>query len=102
MGCHTYEVTEFRNGKWGTARIHVSEVEENPHPCLCTFPHNNEVVDKKITPAEIASLAMLGALTVLAWQGELTGKGYYYIPHSLPRWIEDEICRALQLEAREV
>lgn len=71
--------------------------------CLCTFPHNNEVMGNKLSPGTVASLALLGAGIAIAANKPSSMidcnsyDGQYYIPSSIPQWVRDEIDRILNL-----
>lgn len=77
MGEQVYHVDGFDiqfsyAGEWG---------------CLCTFPYNDQ---GRLGPDRVASLALLGAATVLAHNGDLdTG----LLPEDVPEWIQSEILR---------
>jgi hypothetical protein len=83
-------------------------IEFNPESnwcCLCTFPHNDEVMGKKLTKGTVASLALLGAgIAIVANKPEsinhkaFSCDGNYYMPDCIPQWIQDEILRILELK----
>lgn len=62
--------------------------------CLCTFPHNNEADNFTIEPHQVRSLAYLGAMVCLIHKDRLDGYTHY-IPQDLPKWIKDEIDKAI-------
>jgi len=69
----------------------LSEHDENVH-CLCTFPAGR---GEQISPAELRSMAYLGAAVALARQGILSGGS---LPGALPAWIRESIERAIPVD----
>lgn len=99
MGCHTYTVSgRIPNspGAWADRELKFSESDDQ-YGCLCTFPHNYEGNAESITSDTIRSLAMLGALVVLAHQGSATAP-YSYVPFDVPDWIRERIDLLLPVE----
>lgn len=88
MGCDVYYVKGYKGGEWVDCGIRFSEGQDDT-TCLCTFPYNN-ALDKRISSAEVYSLALLGAATAMAHNGELE-EDYNYIPQCVPQWVKDEI-----------
>lgn len=82
MGCRTYDVNDWS--------VHFSESDDDVG-CLCTFPHND---GDRLSPERVRSLAMLGAVVVLAHQSEAVN-GWLYVPGSLPNWMRREIERLI-------
>ena len=78
---------------WRDVRVEFSDTDDDT-ACLCTFPHN--FMDGLDTE-HMRSLALLGAATVLAHQGELQDE-YNIIPFCIPQWIRDEINRIVLVD----
>jgi len=87
MGCHSYTVWGRREA-WKEYILLFSEGDDDL-PCLCTFPHNDEI-GGELAKDTIISLALLGASVVLAHQGHFEDE-YNYIPYCLPDWIVEQI-----------
>jgi len=86
MGCDYYNFNDIG--------IHFSD--NSDVSCLCTFPHNyehNHKLDREI----IKSLAMLGAAIALIYHDEENKykSKYFFLPHGLPEWIEEELNKFL-------
>lgn len=97
MGCDCYDVPLRKldtagNAVWGLVDIRFSEGDED-YGCLCTFPHNYMVAGKiAIDKAVVRSLAVLGAMVVLAHQGKINHQnGYSYIPSDVPEELRQQI-----------
>lgn len=105
MGCDYYNValglTDSRgNASWSEVSIHFSDSDED-YSCLCTFPHNY-MVDGKIgvDKTVVRSLAVLGAMVVLAHQGRISqDQGYSSIPHDVPEELLQQIDGLLMYRA---
>ena len=67
--------------------IQFSVFDDDDWVCLCTFPHNDAGA---LTSYRVASLALLGAATVLAHNGDLSTGA---LPEDVPEWIRSEILR---------
>ena len=86
MGCDSYRTKD--------TTIRFNEFDDEGPGCLCTFPHNDQ---QELTPERLRSLALLGAAVVLARYEDSGFDGWCTIPNSLPKWVDKEVCRILNI-----
>jgi hypothetical protein len=81
---------------------------DSDYGCLCTFPHNNEVIDKVLGKGTIANLALLGAAVAIAANKpesmnkesmtQSWGTDVYVLPNCVPEWIRNAIDKELNIQ----
>jgi hypothetical protein len=82
MGCDTYFYNDYQ--------LYFDEMNDEVS-CLCTFPHNNQVMGSKIWYDQLRSMAYLGATIALCHDKFFKDKEWICVPGDLPEWIRKEI-----------
>lgn len=102
MGCNTYSANyPVGNGQWAEAGIALPYADDDI-PCVCTFPHNNQLEPDglvRLEAGEARSLAYIGAMVVALHNGFLkplpSTSTRYITPDDLPPGTREAIDAAV-------